>query len=362
MSTARQFLITFLVNSLWQIPLIAVVAALSARLMRHGPSVYRHFVWVAALGLCLGLPLTSLWSPIGASRGNSSSSQVSMANGGSSGAESNLAHKRFSITGGNHVRSLAFPPLLTWVLVGCYTGFLLYRTARIGWSLRCTLRFRNAGTLRDLPGPLFAIAKRCAKEFALPDVAIICSPNGLGPATLSFPHPSLILPERFFTEVSEPDFASAVCHELAHIQRHDFLLNLLYEFASTPVAFHPATKWIKDRIALTRELACDEAAAEKQPTRSGYARSLLNIAKSLGAESIQKQSKWALGLFDTNTLEERMTNLLEKTNRMSRRWGFVLTAVVASLLTVTCMVISAFSFQVAPSGNVSGEVQQFLGT
>ncbi len=98
----------------------------------------------------------------------------------------------------------------------------------------------------------------------------------------------LILPERFFTEVSEPDFSSALCHELAHIQRHDFLLNLLYELVSVPVSFHPAVMCLKNRIALTRELASDETAAILA-TRSGYARSLLNIAQSLSSGSSQAQ-------------------------------------------------------------------------
>jgi hypothetical protein len=62
MIETSQLLITFLINSMWQIPLVAAIAALCARLVRHTPSAYRHFVWVAALGLCLGLPLTSLRS------------------------------------------------------------------------------------------------------------------------------------------------------------------------------------------------------------------------------------------------------------------------------------------------------------
>jgi hypothetical protein len=59
MSTISHLLTTFLVNSLWQIPLIAAVTALCATLIRPVPSAYRHVVWVVALGLCLGLPLTS---------------------------------------------------------------------------------------------------------------------------------------------------------------------------------------------------------------------------------------------------------------------------------------------------------------
>ena len=62
MTATGELLTTFLVNSLWQIPLIAVTAALCSRVMRSVRSVYRHLVWVAALGLCICLPIKSLWN------------------------------------------------------------------------------------------------------------------------------------------------------------------------------------------------------------------------------------------------------------------------------------------------------------
>jgi len=109
-------------------------------------------------------------------------------------------------------------------------------------------------------------------------------------------------------------------------------------------------------------LASDETAAAILATRSGYARSLLNIAQSLSSGSSQAQSNWALGLFDTNTLEERIMNLLRKPNRIGRKWGAVLAVVASSLLTVMSVGISAFPFQVAQPTNASGVVQRFVGT
>src|SRR5689334_4338319 len=53
------YLLTFLLNSLWQVPLAAAVAALICRAMRNGPARYRHMVWVAALAAAILLPLAS---------------------------------------------------------------------------------------------------------------------------------------------------------------------------------------------------------------------------------------------------------------------------------------------------------------
>ena len=60
METISRSLLTFLLNSLWQIPLAAAVAALACRLMRNGPAFHRHAVWVAALAAAVLLPLASV--------------------------------------------------------------------------------------------------------------------------------------------------------------------------------------------------------------------------------------------------------------------------------------------------------------
>ena len=60
MEMISRFLLTFLLNSLWQIPLVAAVAALACRLMRNGPAAHRHAVWVAALAAAVLLPLGSI--------------------------------------------------------------------------------------------------------------------------------------------------------------------------------------------------------------------------------------------------------------------------------------------------------------
>jgi len=65
MSGISELLTTLLFNSFWQIPLLAAVAFVCTRLLQGAPAVYRHFVWVAALGLCLGLPIVTMWVSAG---------------------------------------------------------------------------------------------------------------------------------------------------------------------------------------------------------------------------------------------------------------------------------------------------------
>src|SRR5438105_5053925 len=59
METISRTLLTVLINSLWQVALVAAVAALGARLMRSAPARFEHVLWVMALGLGVLLPASS---------------------------------------------------------------------------------------------------------------------------------------------------------------------------------------------------------------------------------------------------------------------------------------------------------------
>ena len=60
METISRPLLTFLLNSLWQVTLAAAAAASICRVLRKGPAAHLHAVWVAALAACLLLPLASI--------------------------------------------------------------------------------------------------------------------------------------------------------------------------------------------------------------------------------------------------------------------------------------------------------------
>ena len=358
MAETSQFVATFVLNCLWQVLLVAAAAALGAKLLRRTSSAHRHLMWLAALALCLALPLGSAWRLVGeVQSGHAVPSQQS----GHVTARPPSSSLHLSFITKNHARPVNFTPLISLVFVGCYAAFILYRAAKLLASLRQTLRFYRSGFPRTLPAPLAAIADRCASSFSLKNVAILCSARATGPVTLSFARPVLILPERFFTAVREADFSSALCHEFAHVRRHDFLLNLLCEFASIPVSFHPAVMWIKQRVVLTRESACDESAA-KQSAPGTYARSLLNLARTLHFAGSQEKPDWALGLFDANSLEERIMNLLCKTTRANAVSSTTFAALASILLAVTCLGASAFSLQVSHPRTAAADQRPFAGT
>ena len=59
MIRAGEFVLSFLLNSLWQIPAICIVTFASAYLLKNCGAQYRHVLWIVALALCLIAPLVS---------------------------------------------------------------------------------------------------------------------------------------------------------------------------------------------------------------------------------------------------------------------------------------------------------------
>ena len=362
METIDQVLMTYLANALWMTCLIAAAGMLLEKLLHRGPSVYRHALWVMALVCASLVPLNSLRTGLSASSdaratsASGTSPTESLTVGTADSSQSlwmKMRHRK---------RPIPFAPLFTEILASGYMGFLWYQGLCLFWGWRRTRRILRNASPCFLARHQAVIVERCSRTLRTGAFSIVCSRELDGPAVLGARRQVLVLPEAFITNRSDEELTSALCHELAHVRRHDFLLNLIYEVLCVPISLHPAARLIKKQVAKTRELACDEMAAGKLPTRAVYARSLLNMAQSIASASPTGRSGYALGLFDTNTLEERIMNILRKMDYGDKSRGRGVAFCASALLGVLCLAASAFSFQVARGGSTPEELKQFAGT
>ncbi|MDX2249293.1 MAG: M56 family metallopeptidase [Bacteroidia bacterium] len=79
-----------------------------------------------------------------------------------------------------------------------------------------------------------------------------------GPVTLWFFRPLILLPTGMLTGMSPAHIEAILLHELAHIHRADFLVNLFQTFIETVLFYHPALWWISGQIRQFREECCDD--------------------------------------------------------------------------------------------------------
>jgi beta-lactamase regulating signal transducer with metallopeptidase domain len=362
MNPISEIVVTYVTNALWMTCMIAAVTELLSRALRRGPSSHRHALWVAALLLAVLLPFASLRG----SRNNAkprpepvaAASTVQPAETGLRGTSSWALWRRMR-HGGQPVQ---FGPLWVGLVALLYLGFVLYRAVRLYWGWRALRAILRGSLEQTMPSAVQTVVEHCHASLGVKPVPILLSLEGRGPATLGIRTPVLVLPEWFLSHGSRDELSSVVGHELAHVRRHDFLLNLVYELLILPISFHPAAALIKARIDQTRELACDEIAAGCLSTHTQYARSLLSIAQFMAANRRPATVEYALGLFDTNTLEDRIVNVLAKANRVRKTWTRASALATAGLLIMTCLGVSGFSIQIAQPHNTDAGLQPFVGT
>jgi uncharacterized protein (TIGR03435 family) len=80
------------------------------------------------------------------------------------------------------------------------------------------------------------------------------------PTVIGWLRPCILLPVTALTGLSEPQIAAILAHELAHIRRHDYLLNLIQTVIETVLFYHPAVWWVGRQMRLEREHCCDDMA------------------------------------------------------------------------------------------------------
>jgi beta-lactamase regulating signal transducer with metallopeptidase domain len=70
---------------------------------------------------------------------------------------------------------------------------------------------------------------------------------------------------------------AVLAHELAHIHRHDYLVNLLQALIETALFYHPAVWWLSARIREEREHCADDVAVESCGDALLYSRTLATL-------------------------------------------------------------------------------------
>jgi uncharacterized membrane protein YkoI len=136
---------------------------------------------------------------------------------------------------------------------------------------------------------------------------------------------------------------SALGHELVHVSRRDYALNLLYEIIYLPLSFHPAAAVLRRRIKETRELCCDELVAKKLLAPEVYARSLVRLVGSVPLAR-RPAPDTTIGITDADILEVRIMSLL-RTSKLSTSRKTLLLIAACLLLAAPCVAAASFALK-----------------
>jgi beta-lactamase regulating signal transducer with metallopeptidase domain len=97
------------------------------------------------------------------------------------------------------------------------------------------------------------------------------------PTVIGWLRPVVLLPVATLSGLSTEQMEMVLAHELAHIRRHDFFVNLMQAVVETLLFYHPAVWWISGRIRVEREHCCDDIAVAVCGNPLLYARALTRL-------------------------------------------------------------------------------------
>ena len=320
----RDAILTYALNAVWQVPLISGAAALAARMLRGAGARAEHRLRVLALLLSAALPacpgLLPVPFPMPSNHGASA-----------------LSTDTFTIVHTNSVAGhalLALPEPVLNVLCATFLICVLVLAIRFASSMvRLRRLSQSAKDLTLAPEAMERWERICA-AYGLTGTHLAESAHVTIPVTFGIGVPTVLLPTGFTELVAWREIETALAHEAAHVERRDFAKHLLYTLASLPLAWHPITSLLRARVAETREMVCDAQAARVLRGPEIYATSLLRLAELL-PKLPPANNLNAIGIFDANTLERRVTTMIGQAKQFSwrRQAGSILAAGVLGLVT-----------------------------
>ena len=354
MKPISQLLLNFLLNASWQIALVAAAASLCAWLLRGTALRYRHWLWVSALALSFALPLLTTSEVF---------SRATFINRSQPAAiEPRTIARDFAqldsvkVSAPETRASIELGSNLAAALIAIYLAFFLYRTSKLFQAWKKTRGMVRDAHPFDFSAGLEVIIERCERAIGVNQARILCSDSEPVPLTVGVRQPLVILPRQLLHDADVDMLTSALGHELVHVWRRDYLLNLIYELIFLPLAFHPAAALLIRRIRQTRELCCDELVAERLLDAKVYARSLVQLAGS-APRMRALASITTVGIADADILEVRVMSLLKKSRPIVRRQKLLLIA-ASILLALPCVAAASlgFHFDIVPGdGGVSSQ-------
>jgi len=255
-----------LLHFVWQGLLLGLAVALLLALLRQASPRHRYALCGVALLLCLLLPLAQLgWL---------------LQRAAEPGALRAAAELELEAPDWWQTLQARLPELvLAWSL-----GVALM-ASRLGLGLAWVARLRRQARQVDVAwqARLDELAARLGlrRPVALRVLAQLESP-----LTVGWWRPLVLVPASLISGMPAPLLEALLAHELAHVRRLDYLVNLLQGGVESLLFFHPVVWWLSNRMRAEREQVADEIAAQAlgEPRRLALA---LHALSQLQAEALR---------------------------------------------------------------------------
>jgi beta-lactamase regulating signal transducer with metallopeptidase domain len=143
------------------------------------------------------------------------------------------------------------------------------------------------------------------KKIELLESALVRSPIVVG-----FLKPMILFPIGAINRLDPSEVEAILAHELAHIKRNDFIINIIVSILESIYYYHPAMWWHTSQIRREREYCCDDMAIAYTGNKFGYAKSLV---------AVQEMALYSPSLAMAFANNENKNELLMRVNRLVQK-------------------------------------------
>ncbi len=262
-----------LLHSLWQGALIALALAGALALTRRRVAAVRYGLALGALAVMLVLPVVTVLG---------TGADLVAVRGGTAGPPPVSPIQDVTIAELESVGTFAstprevIRPALPWLFAGWLAGVTLLSCYHLGGWLQAG-RLRRRGT-RPVVEAWEGVVRRLGQRLGVGRrVAILESAAVSVPAVLGWLRPVILVPASVLSGLAPQQLEAVLAHELAHVRRHDYLVNLLQTMIETLLFDNPAVWWVSRQVRVERENCCDDLAVAVCGDRLVYARALADL-------------------------------------------------------------------------------------
>lgn len=172
---------------------------------------------------------------------------------------------------------------VTFWMIG--TSILLLRLV-LGFTYVQGLKVQQ---VRPISADIQELMDKLLEKIQMPTtIKLLESARATVPLTIGWLKPVVLLPVGITTGLSVKQLEAILAHELAHIKRYDYLVNIFQNFVEILFFFHPATWFISAKVRDERENCCDDYAVKICGDRMILAKALTQVA------SYQQQPRLAM--------------------------------------------------------------------
>ncbi len=288
-----------LVHFLWQGAIIGLLFGAAMHLTASANSWLRYRLGLVFLIIAGLMPVATFWMVFEAAGGPAIALGVTgmaVQAGAVEAAE-----------GGTWLLALerALEPHLAWAVAFWLAGVIVMsgRVCLDWWQVR---RLTWVG-VSPLPAPWPARVAELIRTFGVArPVRVVSSTIVRVPAVIGWLQPVVLIPTAALAGLSPRQLELIIAHELAHIHRADYLVNLIQVVIETVLFYHPAVRWMSNRVRQERELCCDDAVIATCGDTLTYAQALTEL-------EVQRQAGFRTALAASGGhLSQRIYRMLDR--------------------------------------------------